>query len=119
MSSNAVLQTTVVLMLLAHVGALLGIWYGPRSHGFLLSLNILIAACVLAYAASRLRYVLGGHEPRQLLFFLLELLILVSAILAFRHSRPAAVVSYVGFGLHFLATLAAVIFAFTFKMRLF
>ncbi len=119
MSSNAFLQTTVVVLFLAHVGALLSLWFGPRTMAFMLALNIVIAAAVLTYAATRARYILSMYDPRQTALILLELIVLVAAIWAFRHNRSAATLSHIAFGLHFLATIAAVIFAFTFKMRLF
>jgi hypothetical protein len=120
MSSNLVFQTTVVLLFLAHLGALLGLWYGPRTITFMLGLNAVIAALALAYAANRARYMFVLANARESALILIELLILVSAIWAFRHNRTAIISSYVGFGLHFLVTAAAVIFAFAFKMtRLF
>ena len=119
MSSNAVFQTTVVLLFLAHVGALLSLWFGPRTIGIMLALNTLVATGVLAYAASRARYILSMFDARQTALIFLELVVLVAAIWAFRHNRPASILSHVAFGVHFLVTLAAVIFAFTFKMRMF
>ena len=120
MSSNIVFQTTVVLLFLAHVGALLGLWYGPHTIRIMLALNAVIAVSALVYAASRARYTFFMANARDSALILIELLILASAIWAFRHNRAAIISSYVGFGLHFLVALAAVIFAFGFKMtRLF
>ena len=120
MSSNLVFQTTVVSVFLAHVGALLGLWYGPRTIMIMLALNAAIAALALAYAANRARYIFVMANARESAFILIELVIVASAIWAFRHNRAAIIASYVGFGLHILVALAAVIFAFAFKMtRLF
>ena len=120
MNSNAAFQTTVVLLFLAHAGAMLGLWFGPRTITFMLLLNVVIAAGVLAYAASRARYSLGMYDARQTAFILFEVVVLAAAIWAFRHNRSASIASYVAFGLHFLVAFAAVVFAFTFKMsRLF
>ena len=120
MNSNTVFQTTVVVVLLAHVGALLGLWFGPRTNGVILGLNAIIAVGVLAYGASRLRYIFAANDVPQLALMGFELVVLATAIWAFRLTRPALICSYVAFVLHFIIAVGAVIFAFAFKMtRLF
>ena len=103
---------------MAHVGAVLGLWFGPRTSGILLALNAVIAVAVLAYAVSRLRYIFAANDGPQIALIGFELVVLAAAIWAFRQARPAAICSYVAFGLHFIVAIGAVIFAFAFKMRL-
>lgn len=116
MNSNTFFQTTAVAVLLAHVGAVLGLWFGPRTIGIILALNAVIAVAVLVYAASRLRYILVANDVPQIALVGFELVVFAAAIWGFRQVRPAAICSYVAFGLHFIVAIAAVIFAFAFKM---
>jgi hypothetical protein len=48
--------------------------------------------------------------------FAIEVMVLLGAVWAFRESHPAVIWSYVAFGLHFLTSIAAVFFAFIFKI---
>lgn len=118
MSSNATFQLTTVLVALAHVGVLLALWLSPHGSRALLILNAAVACAVLLYAVSRAPYIWAGRDWPYVGLIAFELLLLVLAVLAFRGERMAAVVSYIGFGLHGLVSLAAVAFAFAFKMRM-
>ena len=119
MGSNTLFHSSIGLLVVTHLAAALCLWYGPRSPTFLLSLNTLVASIVVAYAASRLRYILAGFDRRFMAFFLVELLILICAICALKGNGPALKFSYVAFVVHSIMVLGAVVFAFTFKMRLF
>jgi hypothetical protein len=117
-SSNTVFQTIVVLVLAAHVGALAGFWYAPRGLGWLLSLNVVVALAVVGYAGTRARFILAGMDWPYLALVAFELIVLIAAFLAFRANRPAMIFSCVACGLHLLTSIGAVVFAFTFKIRL-
>jgi hypothetical protein len=99
-----------------HTGALLCLWYLPRTVNVLLAVNGIAAVVVLCYAISRARYILAGRDWPYVGLCAFELLVLAGAILAFRHNRPALIGSYVAFGVHFLASVAFSIFTFTFKI---
>jgi hypothetical protein len=103
-------------VLIAHVGVLCGIWYSPRGINWLLSLNILLASAVLIYAATRVRYIIASMDWPYVGLIVFELGVLTAAVCAVRESRPAVICSYVVFGLHSLASVGAVVFAFTFKI---
>jgi hypothetical protein len=109
-------QTVALLVVLAHAGVLLGVWFSPNGFKVLLSLNALVALAVLLYAASRARYILAARDWPYLAFIAFELTVLAGAVWAFRNNRPAAIWSSVAFGLHGCASLVAAVFAFTFKI---
>lgn len=75
-----------------------------------------MACGVLLYAASRARYILAANDWPHLALVIFEFLVLAAAFWANRGSRSAMVGSYVVFGLHACASLAATLFAFFFKM---
>lgn len=104
------------MLVIAHVGSLLGAWFAARGINFLFGLNAIIAIAVLIYAASRTRYILAAHDWSYLGLVVFEALVLTGAILAFRDNQIARICSYVAFGLHAIASIAAVVFAFTFKL---
>ena len=117
-SSDATFQTATVLAVLAHVGVLLAVWLAPSGLRGLLLLNAFIACAVLLYAASRARYIWAARDWPYVGLIGFEVLVLAAAVFAFRGQRIAVVGSYLAFGLHGLASLAAVAYAFGFKMRL-
>lgn len=104
-------------MLVAQVGILGGLWCSSRGITWLLSLNILMASAVLIHATTRARYIAAAMDWPYFGLIAFELGVLMVAILAFRGSRVAAISSYVAFGLHTLASVTAVLFAFTFKIE--
>jgi hypothetical protein len=116
-SSNTSFQTAVVLAVLAHVGALLGVWLSPQGFRALLLLNAIVALAVLLYAASRARYIYAARDWPYAGLVVFELVVLGGVVWAFRDNRTAAIWSYIAFGLHGCASLAAALFAFTFKMN--
>jgi hypothetical protein len=116
-SSNTFLRTVAIVLLTTHAGILLGFWFAPRAVNFLLGLNALLAIAVLIYTGSRAHTLLAPVDWPYLSLIAFELLVLIAAIWAFRGSRPALIGSYVAFGLHTLVSLAAVIFAFVFKLN--
>jgi hypothetical protein len=116
-SSNSLFRTVVIVLLIAHAGILLGFWLAPRTINFLLGLNAVLAISVLTYCGSRARYILSPIDWPFLGLIAFEALVLAGAIWAFRGSRLALIGSYVAFGLHTLVSLAAVIFAFVFKIK--
>lgn len=117
MTSNTLFQTTVILLLIGHVGATLGLWYGPRSATVLVSVNGLVSLGVLVYVIRRTPYILAAKDWSQIALAAFELVVLACAIWALRHNRAAIIASYISFGIHFLVAIAAVVFAFTFKVN--
>jgi hypothetical protein len=111
-------QTTSSLVLILHALAAFLAWYIPGGSRAIFALNVIVSVAVLAYAAMRARSIFAAHDWPYLALVLAEGLILVAALWAFRSSRPATLTSYVAFTLHTLTSVAAVIFAFTFKMKL-
>lgn len=117
MSSNNILQTTVVVLVIAHAGILTGVWFSPRGVNFLLCLNAIIAIAILGYAASRIRYILAPLDWPYLGLIAFELLVLTVATWAFRGNQIARICSYCAFGLHGLASIVAVGYAFFLKFN--
>lgn len=93
----------------------MGVWWAPKGVTILAGLNAAIALLVLVYAASRSRYILAAMDWPYLGLIAFEALIMIAAIGAFRGSRGALICSFVAFGIHALAGIAAVFFAFGFK----
>ncbi len=116
MRSNTIVATILTALVVAHVGSLISVWCSPRGLSFLLALNATCAVAILLYIASRAPYVIAAKDWHMLGLFLFEAVVLTGAIFAFRDHRIATIGSYVAFGLHACATLAAVVFAFTFKI---
>ncbi len=86
----------------------------------LLALNAIVALAVLVGAGFRLRYIWAAKDWPYAGLMVFELLVLAGACWALRHQRAAEIASYVAFGLHGCISVAAVIFAFGFKLtRLF
>ncbi|MEO7598905.1 MAG: hypothetical protein ABIV50_08230 [Opitutus sp.] len=117
MGSNTLFHASVGLLVAAHAAALIFLWFGPRTPTVLLSLNTVSAAVVIAYAATRLRYIIAAVDRQYIALFIFEVAVLISAIYALKGSRPALTLSYVGFGVHSLMVIGATILALTFKMR--
>jgi hypothetical protein len=115
-SSNTLFQSIVLFVLVAHAGALIGVWYLPRGFGVLLSLNTVVALSVLTYAACRARYILAAMDWPYLALVVFELIVLFGAYWAFKENRVALIWSYVAFGLHACVSIGAVVFAFVFKI---
>lgn len=110
-------QTVVVSVLLAHVGVLFGLWLSPVGFRGLLALNAMMSLAVLVYAASRARLILAAHDWSYLTLIAFELLALAAAAWALRGSRTASICSSVVFGLHVCVSIAAIVYAFAFKMN--
>jgi hypothetical protein len=103
-------------VLIAHAGVLCGVWYFSRGINGLLLLNALLAAAVLLYAVGRARYIAAALDWPYMGLIVFEISALVAAYLAFRGNASAVICSYVAFGIHAVVSIAAVLFAFTFKM---
>ena len=117
-TSNATLQSVAVLAVLAHIAVIIACWLSPSGPKALFLLNAIIACGVVISAISRARYIVSAADWPYLIFIGFELLVLVAAAFALRGQQMASIVSYVVFALHCLATLATVVYAFAFKMRL-
>ena len=115
--SNELFQATAVVIVLAHLGALVGcftLWRGIRP---LLMLNALVASGVLIYWAPSLPGEIAYGDFNALLFCAFELLVLTAAVLSLRSVRIPAVLNGIGFGVNFLIALCFVAFAFLFQMK--
>lgn len=107
---------TTLLVLGAHAGALALARNSPSGAKALFSLNAVVAVAVLLFAVTRGRYIVAARDRPFTALFLSELLVFGAAVWAFRGHRSAVVASYVAFGLHSAVSIAAVLFAFLFKM---
>jgi len=100
----------------AHLGILLRLWLSSDGMRPLLLLNVIVALAVLVSASFRLRYIWAAKDWPYAGLMVFELLVLAGAFWAFRHHRAAELASYVAFGLHGCISVAAVIFAFGFRI---
>jgi hypothetical protein len=116
MSSNHFLQTVVIAVLCAHVSAIVAVWYSPWGANGLFLLNGLLALITVIYGSSRFRYIFLATDWSYLTLIVFELAVLAASVFAFRGNRPALMCSYVVFGLHACATVAAVFMAFVFRI---
>lgn len=116
MQPNTLMKTILIVLVIAHVACLIGVWGSPRGLNFLLALNASCAVAVLLYLASRAPYLIAAKDWPLLGLFLFEGAVLAGAFAAFRDSRSATIGSYIGFGLHACTSLAALAFAFVFKI---
>ncbi len=85
-----------------------------RSVRPLAGLTLAVAGVVVLFVASRLRYT--PIDPRNLQLALFELCAATAAGLAFTRVRAAAYVTGAVFALHTLISVAAVAFAFLFRI---
>ena len=114
MSSNSLFQTITVLILLAHVAALLWAVIWRRGNKPAAWLNLSIAAGVWLYWVPRFDHI--HHQEAMLLVF--ELATTVVSIAVLRGIRFAPYVMWFAFAVHSGVAAAAVIFAFTLTMKL-
>lgn len=113
MSSNSLFQTVTVLILLAHVAALL--WALLRRGNTPAAwLNLAVAAGVWLYWIPRFGQIY--HQDAMLLVF--ELATAIVSIAVFGGVRLAPYVMWFAFAIHSGVAAAAVIFAFKFTMKL-
>lgn len=118
--SNSIFQTITVVILAAHIAALLAAVVFRRGPGTMLALNLTVCACVLLIASARARFAIAAVDWPYLAMVVIEIAAVVAAIAGLRHDRAGVIVSWIVFSLHGLAAAAAVGFAFLFKMtRLF
>lgn len=117
MTDDQVAGAVVALVLAAHATALLWL-LRPRNRLVpLLSVNAAVSACILAYQAQRLRYILAPPSDHQVLALMaFEALALAAAVWAFRGRRLPVVVSCMVFALQLCAGAAAAAFMLTFQM---
>jgi hypothetical protein len=117
--SNAALTAITLAFLAAHVAALiLALARKPAGAAAIPAVNIVVAVVLLAYNVPRLVAYPGDGQRVALALF--EALALALAAAALWRMRLAYGGSCVVFALHGLASIAAVVFALTFKItRLF
>lgn len=121
MSDDQVAKTVLAVALTAHVAALFWLMGSRNRLGPLLSVNIAVSACILAYQAQRLRYILAAPLDQGILGLIaFEILVLAATTCAFRRGRLPIVASYLAFAVHACASIAAMVFMLTFRVtRLF
>ncbi len=113
MSSNSLFQTITVLILLAHVATLL--WAVLRRGNKPAAwLNLAIAAGVWLYWIPRF----GQLHHQEVMLLIFELATVVVSYAVLRGIRFAPYVMWFAFAIHSGVAAAAVIFAFTFTMKL-
>lgn len=118
--SNFQLTLVAVAVLLAHIVALI-VAVARRRTWPAASLNVAVAGPTLAVLIQDLRWLRGPVDLQMAALAVVEILILVTSVLALRTTqRAAAIGSWTGFTAHLLASGVAVVFVFTFKItRLF
>ena len=104
------------LVVALHLAALVwAVW--SRTGWSLAVVNILTCIPVLAYQATRLRYIFTPSPDEQIIaLIILELVVLGAALGALRGGRSWRIASGAVFGLHVCALVAIVVFALTFRM---
>ena len=105
-------------MLAVHVAVLVGLGFSLMGVRALLGLNAIVALAVLAYAATRIRYIFASMDWPYLALIAAELVVLVAAVWAQAHGKSptARIISFTAFGLHGCISVGAVIFSFAFRM---
>ena len=116
MNSNTLFQAITLVLVMAHAGALICVYFAPRGFSFLLAINSILSSAIILYTASRARYLLAAVDWPYLALVAFEMMVLAGAFWATREHRLAVVWSYVAFGIHSCAGIAAVVFSFTFKI---
>ena len=111
-----ILKTILIALLVAHTGGLIGIFCSPRGPNFIFALNATCAVAILLYTVSRASSLIAARDWLMVGLFIVEGAVLAAALAAFRNHPSATIASYVAFGLHTSACLAATVFAFTFKL---
>jgi hypothetical protein len=114
MSSNSLFQTITVLILLAHVAVLLWAVVWRRGNKLAAWLNLAIAAGVWLYWIPRF----GQIYQQEAMLLVFELATAAVSLAVLRGVRFAPYVMWFAFAIHSGIVVAAVIFAFTFTMKL-
>ena len=117
--SNTQLTLVTLLILAAHLAVLTAavLKRGPLP---MLSLNLAVAGVVLVYLALHPRWLAAPVDGQVAGLAVFEAVVVVAAVMALRGAGPAGAVSWGLFGVHLLASVAAVAFALLFRItRLF
>jgi hypothetical protein len=113
--SNIQLTVVTLAVFLAHVAALA--MAGRRRQACpVISLNLIVAGATLIYLVTDWRWLRPPMDRPMAGLAAFEILVLAVALLALARHRAAVVGSWIAFGLHFVASALAVVFALTFKI---
>ena len=112
MSSNQIFEAASAAVLVVYLFVL--VWSRYRGATLLLIVNALTAVTIIVYDLIPIRYVL--EDVRLMAIVALEASALIAALIAVRGSRAALYFSYAVFGINLCVVIAAMYFAFFFRM---
>jgi hypothetical protein len=115
--SNELFQAIAVVIVLAHVGALVACFALRRGARPVVMFNALASAGVLVFVVP---YLLDEISYGDLLtpgFCAFELLVLTAAVLSLRSVPVPAVLNWIGFAINLLISICVLAFAFLFQMK--
>jgi hypothetical protein len=123
LGDNDLFRAIALAVLAAHGAALIAALVRRRVVRAIPALNLALALVVVLYLVSRIGsnpYLLAnareGLDPTEVGLVAFEIGVAVAAAAAFARLRFAAPISAAAFGLHLLASAAAVAFVLTFKI---
>lgn len=114
--SNTQLTAVTLVILAAHIAALIVTLLLRRRAGALLAVNVAVASVLLLFVASHPRLLADPVDWQVLGLTAFELLAVAAAVAARWYVRLAVPISCVVFAVHLVASAAAVAFALTFKI---
>ena len=112
MSSNEIFEAASTAVLVLYLFTL--VWTRYRGAMLLLVVNALTAMTVAVYDVIPVRYVLEDERLMAIVAF--EVAAVIAALMAMRGVRPALYFSYAVFGINLCVVIAAVYFAFFFRI---
>jgi len=112
MSNNQIFEAASIAVLVIYLAVLA--WSVRDGKTPLLLVNMATALALGVYNAFPLRYLTS--DAREMVIVVFEALALIAAIFAFRGARPALQWSFAVFGIHLCVGIAAVFFAFCFRI---
>jgi hypothetical protein len=123
LSDNARFIAIVLAVLVAHIAILIASIARRRTLRTTFALNLVLASLVILYLVTRIgshpaliQEIRDGVDGSSVPILAVELAVAVASLLAFRRVRFAVLLSWLAFGLHGLASAAAIAFAMTFKL---
>ncbi len=112
MSSNEIFEAASTAVLVLYLFTI--VWSRYRGAMLLLVVNALTAMTVIVYDLIPIRYVLEDERLMAIVAF--EALAVIAVLAALRSNRPALYFSYAVFAINLCVVIAAVYFAFFFRI---
>lgn len=112
MSSNEIFEAASTAVLVLYLFTI--VWSRYRGAMLLLVVNALTAMTVIVYDLIPIRYVLEDQRLMAIVAF--EALAVIAVLAALRSNRPALYFSYAVFAINLCVVIAAVYFAFFFRI---